>query len=265
MAKIDRWPKDPDARAVRALIVPGILVLVAFVVLVALGNWQMRRLAWKEALIARVDTRIDAAAVPLPGPESWAGQTIEDIDYLHVAFSGHYLPGELHVYTALANPRGTYGGPGYWVVSPFETDAGWTVFVNRGFVPDARKEPATRPGSAAPAGTVEIDGTIRRPEPAQMFTPDADPDKNIWFVRDPSEMAKAFGLDAAKVAPFTVDLRASHGREGALPQPGETMVSFNNPHLGYALTWYGVAAALLGVFGFVVYGRSKRLSGTPHD
>lgn len=245
------------APAWKGLIVPAVLVIAAMAVLVTLGNWQMRRLVWKEALIARVDERFNAPAVSAPGPAEWPALTTEAIDYLHVELSGHFLPGELHVYAVLGQPRGAYSGPGYWIVSPFESDAGWTVFVNRGFVPDGKKESASRPGSDAPSGPFDIDGTIRRAEPAGSMTPDADAAKNVWFVRDPEQMAAALGLDAARVAPFTVDLRASHATPGALPQPGETKISFNNPHLGYALTWYGVALAALGVFVAFAFGRLR--------
>ena len=242
----------------RDLIVPAIAVTLVIAVLVSLGSWQMRRLVWKEALIARVDARFDAPAVAPPGPADWGDLTVENSDYLRVDLNGRYLPGELHVYTVLAKPRGTFRGPGYWIVSPFRTENGWIVFVNRGFVPDGKKEPASRPGSDAPIGLQRIDGTIRRAEPAQTFTPDAEPLKNVWFVRDPAEMGKAFGLDGARVAPYTVDLRASHATPNALPQPGETKVSFNNPHLGYALTWYGLGLAAFGVFIAFAVGRLKR-------
>lgn len=257
MAKTDRKQVAPPP-AWRGLVLPGVLVVIALAILVSLGNWQMRRLAWKEALIARVDQRIDAPAIPAPGPEAWPGLTEEAVDYLHVTLSGRFLDGEFHVYTALADPRGSFGGPGYWIVSPFETEAGWIVFVNRGFVPDGRKEQAERPGSGAPQGTVSLDATIRRAEPPQFTTPDPDRAKNVWFVRDPAMMADALGIDAARVAPYTLDLRASHGAPGQLPQPGESMVSFNNPHLGYAFTWYGLALAALGVFAVFAAGRLRR-------
>lgn len=244
----------------RGLIIPAIAAVLAIAVLVTLGNWQIERLSWKEALIARVDARFDAPAVTAPGPASWPGLTVEDVDYLHVALEGHFLPGELHVYAVLSKPRGTYSGPGYWIVSPFETTDGWVVFVNRGFVPDRQKEVASRPGSDAPQGDILIDGTIRRAEPAGSMTPQADIAKNVWFVRDPQEMAAAFKIDPTRAAPYSVDLRASHGRENALPQPGETKVSFNNPHMGYALTWYGLALAALGVFVAFAVGRFKTRS-----
>ncbi|MDJ0930270.1 SURF1 family cytochrome oxidase biogenesis protein [Breoghania sp.] len=46
--------------------------------------------------------------------------------------------------------------------------------------------------------------------------------------------------------------------KGGLPQPGETQVIFNNPHLGYAMTWYGLAAGALGVFVVFAFGRLRR-------
>jgi surfeit locus 1 family protein len=59
-------------------------------------------------------------------------------------------------------------------------------------------------------------------------------------------MAGAVGLDPDRVAPFTVDARAGQGPAG-LPQGGETLIRFTNNHLGYAITWYGLAIALVAV------------------
>ena len=243
--------------AARSLIVPGVLLLVVLAVLISLGNWQMRRLSWKLALIDRVESRLAADPAPPPGPQDWPGLKADDIDYRQVRLTGTYLPGDLYVFTALGSPRGRYGGPGYWVMTPFQTTGGWIVFVNRGFVPQGLKAPDTRPGSGARAGVVTLEGTIRHAE-TEGTTLDADPQKNIWYRRDPTELAEGADIPSDEVAPYTIDLNASMMPESGLPQPGETTVTFNNPHLGYALTWYGLAAAGLGVFIVFAFGRFRR-------
>ena len=43
----------------------------------------------------------------------------------------------------------------------------------------------------------------------------------------------------------------------------QTLIDIPNNHLGYALTWYGLAAALAGVF--VAYASSRRRSATIRD
>ena len=72
--------------------------------------------------------------------------------------------------------------------------------------------------------------------------------KNLFFVRDPAALSAAFGLDPARTAPFTLDLAARFTPASGLPQAGETRLAFENRHLGYAITWYGLAATCVGVF-----------------
>lgn len=172
----------------------------------------------------------------------------EAIEYLPVRFTGTFDHArEVHVFIALSEPRGPFGGQGYFVMTPLTLDDGHVVFVNRGFVPADRKDPSTRRDGQV-EGRVSIEGLIRPAEHPSWISPAPDLARNVWFVRDPAAMAEAVGLDPATVAPFTVDARAGQG-PGELPQGGETIVSFPNNHLGYALTWYGLAAALVGVVG----------------
>ncbi len=251
---------NPDSRRLRAgTVVPAILLVVIVAILVSLGNWQMRRLSWKLGLIEKVETRLNADPVDLPGPDQWADIDADAIAYRQVLMSGRYLDGEFHVFTSLSDPKGKYGGPGYWVMTPFRTAAGWIVFVNRGFIPQDLKEASSRPGSEPPEGEQTLIGTIRQAEP-EGTGPSlaAEPEKNIWYRRDPAQLAAAAGLAAGEVAPYTVDLNGGQGPAGGLPQPGETKVTFNNPHLGYAMTWYGFAASAIGVFIAYVMGRRRR-------
>ena len=75
--------------------------------------------------------------------------------------------------------------------------------------------------------------------------------------------AKAMSLPPAQVAPYIVDANFDPALPGGLPQGGETVVNFPNSHLGYAITWYGLAVALLGVYGVFVWRRLKGGEGTP--
>src|SRR5919202_6716272 len=240
----------------RGLLAPGLAALVGVAVLAALGVWQLRRLAWKEALIAHVAERVHRPAEPLPPEARWSALRPEDYEFRHVRVSGRYLGDrEVHAFTSLSEPKGPFGGPGYWVFTPLVLADGAAVFVNRGFVPMDRKDPATRAGREA-AGPVEVTGLMRAPDRAGLFTPDPDPGKKVFFLRDPAAMARAAGLD--RVAPFYVD--AAESGPGGLPQGGETRLSFPNPHLGYALTWFGLAAALILMFGVWARAQAARPS-----
>jgi surfeit locus 1 family protein len=88
---------------------------------------------------------------------------------------------------------------------------------------------------------------MRPDEERSVFTPTDQPDDNIFFARNVAVIAAAKDL-ARPVAPFTIDLVASETPPGGLPQAGETRMTFTNNHLQYAITWYGLAAALVAVF-----------------
>jgi surfeit locus 1 family protein len=245
------------AARVRSLILPGLLTLVALAILVSLGNWQLDRLAWKEALIASATERPNAPVVDLPPAVGWPTLDIAANEYRPFRLSGRFLVDrEALVFTNLGGPKGPHGGPGFWVVAPFELEAGGTVLVNRGFVPQDRRAPEHR--AAPPAGPVTVTGLLRPDDRPNLFTPADRPAENMFFSRSIAAIASAKQL-GGPVAPFGIDLLASETPPGGLPQAGETRMAFSNDHLGYAITWYGLAVALLGVFAGFAW---TRLSGT---
>ncbi|MCF3933503.1 SURF1 family protein [Acuticoccus sp. M5D2P5] len=245
-------PASLGARVLLAL-----LVVSAFAILIGLGTWQMQRLAWKEALIAAATDRPQSPAKAPPGPDAWRTFDLDQWNYQRVRLTGTFGPNEAHSWIALSEPHGPIGGPGDFVVAPFTTEEGWSVLVNRGFVPEAKKDPATRPGSEPPEGVVTIEGIIRRDDTPNTFTPDPDLEKNRFFGRHIATMAPYLGLSLENTAPYSIDLVAEETPAGGLPQAGESVVTFRNPHLQYALTWYGIAAALVGVVGVVLWRRRK--------
>ena len=90
--------------------------------------------------------------------------------------------------------------------------------------------------------------------------PDNDPAANSWFWRDLSAMGKALlaSSEASRLTPFFVEAEAGDV-PGGWPKGGVTRLVLTNKHLEYALTWYGLAATLVFVFGFFV--RSRLRSG----
>jgi surfeit locus 1 family protein len=237
-----------NSAALRRLLIPGLFAAAGLAVLVSLGVWQLQRLAWKEALIARVESRLGASPVAAPGPAAWPELDLTEAEYQPVTVSGRFLNAdEIHVVYTLTGPKGPAGGIGYLVMTPFETDGGWVVYVNRGFVPRDRKDPATRQAGEI-EGVTTVVGLLRQPSARAWFTPADNPARNEWFSRDPTVFAAAKGLPAASVAPYVIDAKFDPGLPGGLPQGGETIVSFPNNHLQYAVTWFGLALALIGVF-----------------
>jgi surfeit locus 1 family protein len=240
--------------AVRGLVLPAILSALGIAILLGLGFWQLERRVWKEDLIARVEARTKAPVVPMPGEGEWSQLTAERDEYRRVSVAGTFRHDrEVHVYTIASEQKGRAAGPGYWVMTPLELPTGATVIVNRGFVPLDRRDSATRrPGQIG--GAVTVTGLVRMPEQAGWFAPENDPARNMWYRRDPAEIARAQKL--VRVAPFTIDADAAPN-PGGLPEGGRTRLNFPNDHLGYAITWFGLALALAGVFAAFAWRRLK--------
>jgi surfeit locus 1 family protein len=241
-----------QAGRLRPLLVPGLFALGALVVLVGLGSWQLSRLAWKNQLIAQVEQRAKAPAVTLPPAAAWPAMTADRDEYRRVTAQGTFRNDrEAYVYFVAgdSNRPGTSGraqGQGYFVFAPLTLADGTTVLVNRGFVPADRRDPATRSAGQL-AGPVTITGLIRFAEPRGLFAAPDDPARRLFYTRDLPLIIKTLGLDPASTAPFAIDADATPV-PGGLPQGGETRLVFTNRHLEYALTWYGLALTLIGVF-----------------
>ncbi|MBX3593075.1 SURF1 family protein [Sphingomonas sp.] len=205
----------------RALLAGAALLLAG--AFVALGIWQVERRAWKHALIATVDARVHAAAVPAPRR---AGA---DDAYRRVTVTGIFRHDRETLVQAV-----TARGGGYWVLTPLRTSR-FTVLVNRGFVPAERRDPATRP---PPRGPVTVTGLIRPSEPGGGFLRSNDPAAARWYSRDVAAITAARGL--GNIAPYFIDADATPN-PGGYPVGGLTVVRFSDNHLGYALTWFALA------------------------
>jgi surfeit locus 1 family protein len=251
----NRAASKPGAERRLGLLLPGLLTLVGLAVLISLGNWQLRRLAWKDDLIARATERPRGEVLALPSPSQWPALDIAEAEYRPYRLSGRFLhEEEAWVFTSLPDPAGRYGGPGYWIVTPFALDLGGTVLVNRGFAPHGRHAAAERDEPPPADGSVTVTGLLRPSEAPGPFTPENRPAENLFFARDVEAIADAKDLPPP-VAPFTIDLVAAETPPGGLPQAGETRFRFSNNHLQYAITWYGLAAALVVVFAAVARAR----------
>jgi surfeit locus 1 family protein len=226
--------------------VPGLVALAALLVLLGLGTWQIERKAWKEALIATLDRRLNDAPIALPPSTEWAGMTPDNSEFTRVRVRLEFLKdSDALVYTSGSALRDDAKGTGYFVFSPAHLPGGQQVVVNRGFVP-SRAYPAE-------AGPQDIVGAIRWPERPSSFVSDHDAAGEIWIVRDPSAMAKFKGWGT--VAPFYIEQEAPVP-PGGLPHPAPLKVQLRNDHLNYAITWYGLAAVL--VVMFVLWAARRR-------
>jgi len=230
-----------------------LVMLVCLAILIGLGVWQLKRKVWKENLIAAITSRVDAPAQPLP--RQWTDLTQDAGEFRRVAFTATFAPGEeALVYTPGSALRADIKGPGYFVFAPGKLADGRTVVIDRGFIPLDRRNKAA-PAQGEPQGPVNVVGYLRWPENRGLFTPDEDVKGNVWYLRDPAAMAAA--RHWGEVAPFYVDQEAPVPA-GGLPAPGKIVVKLPDNHLQYAITWFALGAALVGVYGFWVFGRFRR-------
>jgi len=211
-----------------------------FALFIVLGVWQLNRLGEKEALIASVTAHSTEAPRPFPALTEWQALDPAAYDFAPVSLAGHFIAADaVLIFTSLGDDaKGQYRGPGYWVVTPFVLEDGGTVLVNRGFVPQEMAD-TYLDDPDTPAGTVDITGLARQPEPANLFTPGQDTERRIDYVRDPARLSSLIDPGLAPLAPLYVDQAATG--PGVLPQGGETVIDFPNSHFGYAMTWFGFA------------------------
>jgi len=210
----------------------GFVVLAAIAGLVSLGIWQIHRRTWKLALIEQVDRRLAAPPIPGPGPGAWP-RIGRAAAYTRVVVHGTLDADRTSLVQAV-----TDFGAGFWVMTPMRTDRGFTVLIDRGFIPaDMKADPAAW---RAPGGAVTLSGLLRVSEPGGGFLRTNDPAADRWYSRDVAAIAAKRSL--GPVAPYFIDAdaRSSPG----WPRGGLTVIAFVNNHLQYAITWFAMAAML---------------------
>lgn len=222
------------------------LVLIGLVVILTtgLGIWQLERREWKLALISRVEARIHAEPIAAPDLAGASEAGVKALEYTRVTASGHFLNDRETLIEAV-----TALGGGYWVLTPFVTDSGATILINRGYVPFDHKAAASRRDGNS-NGPVRITGLLRPSEPKGGFLRSNDPAADRWYSRDVAAIAAARGLSC--VEPYFMDADATPN-PGGFPVGGLTVINFPNNHLVYAVTWFSMAIGLAAVAVWLVW------------
>lgn len=219
------------------VLVPLIFGVLGAAVLIWLGVWQLQRLAWKEGVLAQIETRVtaDPVAVPL---------TVTEADrWLPVAADGQIGADALRVLVS----RKTFGA-GYRVISAFETADGRRILLDRGFV---ALETAIPPGGAG-----RITGNVHLPDDRTSSTPANDEAKNIWFARDITRMAEVLDTEPVLIVARAVD----PAEPGITPLPVDT-ATIPNDHFGYAMQWFGLAVVWTAMTGYLLWRNRRTAKG----
>lgn len=252
----------PQAR--RGIAGLGVVTLVIVAVLIGLGVWQLQRRTQKHALVAALTERLAGAPQPLPLPVQWSALTPARDEFRRVAFTATFagLPDAM-VYSSGSAIRADVPGPVTWAFLPAMLPGGGSVVVNAGFVQNTMQDRAQQDRAVKALVTgapVAMTGYIRFPEAAGVLTPREDVTKRLWFTRDHLAMAQALGWGSVpdKIAPFYVDLEAPAPDSG-IPKPGRLDVQLKDDHLQYAITWFGLAGAVVIAFGAWVRGQRRNL------
>ena len=256
-ADIRTEPPSTAAR-VRSLIAPTLASAIVLAVLVTLGTWQLQRKAWKEELIAQIAARAYGPAGEPVREANWPDWQAQVDEFRRVQVEGSFLSDKTVSVLGIAELRPSQATQGYYLFVPLRRDDGSVVVVNRGFVP-TELHPATLKALEAEPERATVTGLVRAPEERGLFVPENEPQRERWFVRSVANMADARGL--RRVAPFYVD---QDGGKPAnyWPRGGQTPLTLRNTHLGYAVTWYGLAATLAGVFLVFAARRWRDPDGT---
>lgn len=210
-------------------------------VLLSLGLWQVRRLHWKEAVIAAIEARIVADPVPF--------DTLADPDpatdpYRPVRLSGRTTGEEALV---LSGRKG--GGAGYEVIAAFETEGGRRILLDRGFLPESGRGMPRQPVALA------VTGNLHWPDETDAFTPAPDTAGGLWFARDVPALAAALGTEPVMVVARDVE----GDMQGVEPVP-VGIDGIPNDHRNYAITWFSLAAVWAGMTGFFLWRIRRRVT-----
>ncbi|MEP2715579.1 SURF1 family protein [Pseudophaeobacter sp.] len=187
--------------------------------LLALGIWQMQRLAWKNDLVQTIETRIAAAPVAVPQTPTEGKDR-----YRAVTTKGALGTQDLHVFWVTKEAEA-----GYRVISALETEGGRRLLLDRGFVPAADKN------APREAGAISVTGNLLWPDEGDWTTPAPEVDANILYARDVTYMASRLETE-----PVLIVARSISPDTAVTPQP-VTTTGIPNNHLQYAITWFSLA------------------------
>lgn len=235
------------------IVLPSFFALPILAVLLGLGTWQLHRLSWKQGVLAEL--AVAATRPPVPA-------AAETPAFTRITATGRFRPGAEAIYGL--EVRGTTLGGSLVTVLDRPGDQP-PLLVERGWVPleGGRID--------RPEGEVTVSGYARPTERHGFLAARDDAAAKRYYTFAVRDMAAALGAPYALEYALTVVLprggpAAPSGLgstpapwHGALPDPATGFPEPNNPHLGYAITWFGLAGAWVVIF--LLWSR-KRLSET---
>jgi surfeit locus 1 family protein len=220
---------------------PSLITLILFGILMSLGFWQLDRAAQKRTLLAAYDGGGDDTVVQI---DAHSG-ALAGMQYRFASANGRYDP----AHQFLLDNRTHQGVAGYQVLSVLRlADGEKGLLVNRGWIPlGASREHL--PELPLNDDWRQVVGRIKHPSSAGFRLGEEQP-RNRWPYRiqflDLERLAGELGYP---LLPLVLLLN---------PDQTDGFVREWNPltfgperNVGYAVQWFGLAAALLVIYIFV--------------
>ena len=203
-------------------------IFVSFIIalFLTLGFSQLYRLEWKNDLISQIDRGLNSTPIKY-------SKNIKK-NYQRVIVEGQY-DFENQIYLYRLNSKGQ---PGFDVISPFKTLGGDNILVNRGWI---KKEMKNNPKINF-INKNKIQGFVKKIAKKNIFKPENDIKKNIWFSINLNEIQEITGKSFPNFVLFLEDKSIN------LPAPKKISIDVPNNHLKYAITWYSISISILFYF-----------------
>jgi surfeit locus 1 family protein len=240
----------------RRLLWPGLMTAGMMIVLLGLGTWQVKRLFWKQALLAQIERAESADPMPLAQVEvrsapSQSGATRSEpvsftpSPFMKVSVTGTFLPDETALYGAEVRDIASGPAMGAQLIEPMRQAGGDLILIDRGWVPLSRPGPLDQP-----PGVATVSGYVRFGDTPGWFSATDDLAARHFFTLDPKAIGNAIGQP--DIRPFVLVALAAGAEPGLIvdhwPDPARHLPRPPNNHFSYAITWYGLAVALLAIF-----------------
>jgi surfeit locus 1 family protein len=224
------------ARVFEAQLLPTVLVLLLLAVLLTLGFWQLSRMREKQALFAMFAAGTQST-VDLVSLRAGTGAR-----YRHAAVRGRYDSR----HQILLDNMTHAGRVGYRVLTPLSFDAGRTLLVDRGWIPlgESRQQvPEARVSEEERTVAGRLD---ELPRAGIHLAARTDPNAPWPQVLSYPTMKEVLAVLPRDLYPYILLLDAD--QPDGYVREWQPATFPPSRHLGYAVTWFALAAALLGIY-----------------
>ena len=237
----------------RPKILPSSLAILGVIFLINLGNWQLDRAVEKELILSDIASKKTSKALILSDLDK-----LEDINYYRFKATGQY---DNNHYLLLDN-RFYKSRPGFEVIQPLIVGKR-VVLVNRGWIPlpldrnDLPKIPVVE-------GIIEVRGEVNEPTQAIVLKSDQLSAKNSW-----PQLVQSLEIKALRQLYSEIDLdiepwilRQEVVEDAFYKREWIFVAMLPEKHVSYAVTWFGLALALIMIYIAAVSNREEIKIGT---